>query len=285
MRREPRFEKFMLLPKKIRDRIWKIHNSNRRVRHYFSQVPTKHTYPRYYAAIDMESNRMLQNALGPRDRLAFWDKDATPVMGESDAMILLRGRTWSPYLRDYRSAMSIVTTFGTRNQRLYMYSLTRRRYIHMNYAVDMVVLDGLHSCFQPLFKLGQSRVVWRDLQNTWLWNVQHLALGIDGCRENIEKSIAALPAIKHVYLLVHRDPQCPHGAPREWWNFEEKYMNEHKFMHIRDFVTLHPCQKKNPCECETKLFRAINVKHDFQRAFLAEYKLDVVKIAVVADPY
>lgn len=283
------FRYFMRLPKPIRDRIWELHRHRGGVRHYLTQLPNRFNNeklpPRHYAAIDTETNEMVRTGLGVKALHTFWDKEDKPIKGESDAKVRLVGETWC-HTDHGSNAVSITTILKTRIHGT-LYNLHYRKYIRINYKFDVIVLDGEHTCLQPLFSLQHwNRINWGDLRDRWFWNVQHLALDIASCRNDVEKAVAALPAIKHVYLLVYRDPMCANGAPRTWKEFDkQRHFNKHKFMHITDFRALHPCKKARPCECETESSRAVDVERAFRRAFLAEYKLMMVEIAVVADPY
>ncbi|KAI0429259.1 hypothetical protein F5Y09DRAFT_264350 [Xylaria sp. FL1042] len=272
------FHPFKRLPPEIQDKIWQFHRQHRGIRHYLTQTEP---VTRHYAAIDIETNRFVRTLVTHGTASKFWDEDDKPIRGESDAKICLVG-THTVFTSGCR-AESPTTVKGSPVRPLL--SNVNRPRIRINYKTDVVVLESHFVCLQPAFKL-QHRLPFQraDLENHWLRHVQRLAISTSGCRMGVERRIAALPSLEHLYLVVYRDPECWCGAPLRWKNFDKSLLDVHKFLAFDDFVDLHRSYTTRPCDCELNGFRANEILATFLRAFDTEGVQDM-KISIVADPY
>ncbi len=274
MRSSTTFHLFNKLPREIQDMIWKLHREHRGIRHYLTESPQT---TRHYAAIDIETNLFARTLLTKRTASIFWDENDRPTKGESDAKIRLIGVNSVSEPGDF--AKSVATA---------NYPTTWRKvsqpHIRINYKTDVVVLEGVFVCLRPVFSLQHALPIGlMDLVGHWLANVHFLAVNVASCRMGVERGIAALPALEHLYLVVYRDPECRHGAPRKWRHFEKSLLDAHNFLPLHDFISLHP-KNNRQCDCEFNDFRALEARATFRKAFALEGKPNM-SISIVADPY
>ncbi|KAI0970436.1 hypothetical protein F4678DRAFT_462664 [Xylaria arbuscula] len=269
------FHPFIRLPPEIKNMIWELHRQRGGIRHYLTESGQS---VRHYAAIDLETNLSAETIITKGQAKRYWGPNNRPVRGESDAKIRLKGMNYVSTPGDF--ATSVVTANYTQNWRL-----VSAPCIRFNYKNDVVVLEGMYNCIIPAFKLRFRLPFFRvDLVGHWLNNVQLLAIHSSRVNVGVERTTAALPMLRHLYLLVDRDPDCVHGAPRNWPDFDTSLLEERKFLPFDHFVNLHPTSAGQPCDCDLDDYKSLEMQALFRGAFV-HFDKPNVPITIVADPY
>ncbi|KAI1290520.1 hypothetical protein F5Y03DRAFT_62933 [Xylaria venustula] len=265
------------LSPEIQNRIQELRRQRGGIRHYLTESEGS---IRHYGAIDIETNLFAETYITRGDARRFWDMNGRPIRGETDSRIRLIGINY--FAMPGGLATSVVTANFTLNSPWCFKSAPN---IRINYNKDVVVMEGMYNCLIPAFNLRKRLPFSRsDLAGHWLENVQLLAVHTSSIPRTVDRTIAALPMLLHLYLLVHRDPQCVYGAPRTWPDFSPSLLEQRKFLPFHHFAALHPRNPSVRCDCEVDAYRSHEMERILRRALL-HFDKSYVKITIVADPY
>ncbi|KAI8635417.1 hypothetical protein F5Y19DRAFT_407702 [Xylariaceae sp. FL1651] len=99
----------------------------------------------------------------------------------------------------------------------------------------------------------------------------------------VGRFLSNMVGLKELYLVIHRDPFCQYGPPRQWETFKRSALDRHNFLPFSEFIGHHPQDPAVKCKYEKNSERALVFENRVKENL--GNRATTIKIAIVAGPY